>query len=389
MGRLIFHARAHDGGLRHQQGHRLALHVGAHQGPVGVVVFQEGDHGRGHGYQLLGGNVHVVHLRGLHLDDLIQPPGHHTVPLEPHLAVLFHGGLVGLGHDEVVLLVGGQVYDLPQDVLIGRVHLPVGGLDKPVLIDAGIGGQGVDQADVGAFRGLDGAHTAIVGKVHVPHVEGGPLPVQAAGAQGGQPALVGQLRQGIGLVHELGKLGGAEKLLDGGGDRPDVDQAGGHGRLHILQAHPLPHHPLQAGHAHPDLVLQQLAYAANPAVAQVVDIVGAADAVIHADQVADGGDDVIRHDMPGDQVVDMAAQQGLEPRLIQILPFFQQGRQGGMIHLFVQARIFRIKGQISAGVHEPVPQHLDLFILDLQIDRMDTCVFHQACLLPADVVAGA
>ena len=121
----------------------------------------------------------------------------------------------------------------------------------------------------------------------------------------------------------------------------------------------------------------------------MVDIVGTADAVIHADQIADGGDDVIRHDMPGDQVVDMAAQQGLEPRLIQILPFFQQGHQGGMIHLFVQARIFRIKGQISAGVHEPVPQHLDLFILDLQIDRMDTCVFHQACLFPADVVAGA
>ncbi len=42
---------------------------------------------------------------------------------------------------------------------------------KPVFIDPGIGGQIGDQADVGAFGGLDGAHTAIVAVVHVADLE--------------------------------------------------------------------------------------------------------------------------------------------------------------------------------------------------------------------------
>ena len=159
--RLVLHAGGHHGGLGLQEGHGLPLHVGAHEGPVGVVVLQEGDHGRGHGHQLLGRHVQIVDLGVADLDDLVQLPGHHTVLLEP-VGLGVHG-LVGLGHDGAVLFVGGQVDDLLGDLLVGLVHHPVGGLDEAVLVDPGIGGQGVDQADVGTFRGLDGAHTAVVG----------------------------------------------------------------------------------------------------------------------------------------------------------------------------------------------------------------------------------
>ena len=51
---LVLLAGGHDGGLGGQQGHGLALHVGAHQGAVGVVVLQEGDHGGGDGDHHLG-----------------------------------------------------------------------------------------------------------------------------------------------------------------------------------------------------------------------------------------------------------------------------------------------------------------------------------------------
>ena len=41
------HAGTHQRGLRLEQGHRLSLHVGSHECPVGVVVLQEGDEGGG------------------------------------------------------------------------------------------------------------------------------------------------------------------------------------------------------------------------------------------------------------------------------------------------------------------------------------------------------
>ncbi len=136
---------------------------------------------------------------------------------------------------------------------------------------------------------------------------------------------MGELGQGVGLVHELGELGAAEELLDRRRYGPDVDEVGGHGRFHILQAHALAHYALQARHAHADLVLQQLAHAADAAVAQMVDVVRATNAVAHADQVADGGNDIIRDDVPGDQLVHAGSEQGFEARLIQPLAFIQHG----------------------------------------------------------------
>ena len=53
---------ADEGGLGLDQGHRLLLHVGAHEGPVGVVVLDEGDEGGGDGHDLLGRHVHQVHF---------------------------------------------------------------------------------------------------------------------------------------------------------------------------------------------------------------------------------------------------------------------------------------------------------------------------------------
>ena len=48
-----FDARADVGGLGYDQRHGLLLHVGAHQGPVGVVVLDEGDQRRRDRHDLL------------------------------------------------------------------------------------------------------------------------------------------------------------------------------------------------------------------------------------------------------------------------------------------------------------------------------------------------
>ena len=197
---LVLHAGAHDGRLRLQQRHGLTLHVGAHQGAVGVVVGQEGDHGRGDGHHHAGRHVDIVHAAAGHLHDLVAVAAGDT--LVGQAAVLVHR-LGGLAHHILILHIGGHVGDVVGDLTRLVIHGAEGRLDKAVLVDTGVGSQIGDQADVGAFRRLDGAHTAVVAVMHVSDLHVGALTAQTAGAQGGQTALVGQLRQRVGLIHEL------------------------------------------------------------------------------------------------------------------------------------------------------------------------------------------
>ncbi len=201
-GSPAFYARAHEGRLRAYQGDRLLLHVGAHEGPVGVVVLDEGDQGRRDGDDLLGGNVHQVDFRRGHEIDLTgravggaAGTDAHSGPWgPPHQHALVGEGPVGsqlgvgLGDDVLLLLVRRQVGDLIGDG--AAHHSPVGRLDEAVLVDPPVGGQVADQPDVGTFGCLDRAHAPVVGAVHVPDLEPGPLPGQAARAHGREAPLV-------------------------------------------------------------------------------------------------------------------------------------------------------------------------------------------------------
>ena len=153
-------------------------------------------------------------------------------------------------------------------------YLPVGGLDEAVLVDDGIGRQAADKADVGAFRRLDGTDAAVVAVVNVTHVEAGPVTGKAAGAQSGKTPLVRQLRQRVGLVHELGELRPAEELLHRRHDRPDVDQRARCRLVGVGDRHALADHPLHPQEADPELVLDQLSHRPDAPVAQVVDVIG-------------------------------------------------------------------------------------------------------------------
>ena len=62
-------------------------------------------------------------------------------------------GDIGLGDDVAVLVVGRQVVGLVGDAPVPD-H-PVGGLDKAEGVNAPVGGQGADEADIGALGGLD------------------------------------------------------------------------------------------------------------------------------------------------------------------------------------------------------------------------------------------
>src|SRR3954468_8986990 len=285
------HAGADQRRLAAQQRDGLTLHVRAHQRAVGVVVLEERDHRRRDRGHLPRRDVHVVDvLRGEVVDLTALGPDQDAVLGEPALRVQRR---VGLGDDEAVLLVGGQVVDLVGDHT--ALDPAVRGLDGAEPVAPAKRGQRADQADVRAFRRLDRAHPAVVARVHVADLHAGPLTGQTARTERRQAALVGQARERVGLVHELGQLAGAEELLDGGDDRPDVDQGLRRDRLDVLSGHPLADDALHAGQADPDLVLDQLANGAQATVAEVVDVVdtvlGLAGVQTH--DVLDGGDDVV------------------------------------------------------------------------------------------------
>ena len=100
---------------------------------------------------------------------------------------------VGLGDDPLLLLGGVEVDDLVGDHAV--LDDPVRGRDEAVLGDLRVGGQRADQADVRTLGGLDRAHAAVVGRVHVAHLDRRALARQAAGAERRQAAAVRQARR--------------------------------------------------------------------------------------------------------------------------------------------------------------------------------------------------
>ena len=182
--------------------------------------------------------------------------------LQDDLAVLAHDVRARLEAEQRRVVVG----DGPLDLAVRR-------LDEAVGVDPPVGRERPDQADVRAFRRLDGADAAVVAVVDVADVEAGALARQAARAQGRQAALGRELGQRVRLVHELGELAAAEELLHRRHDRADVDE-GVRGRLvDLLDRHALADDALHAQEADPERVLDQLAVGADAAVAEVVDVV--------------------------------------------------------------------------------------------------------------------
>ncbi len=277
-GHHVFHAGAHERGVRLDQRHGLALHVRAHQGAIGVIVFQEGDQGRGHRHHLLGRHIHEVDL-------VLAGQGHFAVDphgdeVFDHLAVLQHD--VGLGDGVLGLFHRRHVDHVFGDLAV--LHAPVRALDEAVLVHPRVGGERVDQADVRAFRGFDRADPAVVGRVHVADFEARALAGQTAGAERRKAALVGDLRQRIGLVHELRKLGRAEELAHRRRRRLGVDQVVRHDRVDVDRGHAFLDRPLHAQQADTVLVFEELTDRTDPAVAEVVDVVDFAAAVAQAHQ---------------------------------------------------------------------------------------------------------
>src|SRR5262249_12234840 len=154
-------AGGHDGRLRDQERHGLPLHVGTHEGAVGVVVFQERDQPGGDADHLLGRDVDELHLVGTDVAEVAAETGDDALLVDLGAGA----GRVGGGRVDQRLLVGAE-----RDHFLGQlplVDLAVGRDQEAVVVHAGVNTQAGDQADVGPFRRLDRADAAVVGNVHV------------------------------------------------------------------------------------------------------------------------------------------------------------------------------------------------------------------------------
>ena len=208
-----------------------------------------------------------------------------------------------------------------------------------MLGDLRVGRQRADQADVRALRGLDRAHPAVVGRVHVADLDRGALAGEAAGAERRQATPVGEPVERVRLIHELRQLRGAEELLLRRDDRADVDDRLRGDRVGVLGREALADHPLHPVEADPERVLDQLADGAQAAVAEVlvlvevvvdrlarvgdrlggvvldrvllVDLLGDAEQLRQRDQLLDQGDDVVLGQGPVVEV-DVEVEPGVE-----------------------------------------------------------------------------
>ncbi len=165
-----------------------------------------------------GRDVHVVDLGGADLEELaVLADG----DLADEVALVVDLG-VGLGDDLGLLLVGGEVVDLVGGAAV--LDRAVGRLDEAELVHAGVGREGVDEADVRALGRLDRADAAVVRRMDVADLEARALAVEAARPEGGEAALVRHLGQRVDLVHELRELAAGEEVADDGRQRLRVDQ---------------------------------------------------------------------------------------------------------------------------------------------------------------------
>jgi hypothetical protein len=130
--------------------------------------------------------------------------------------------------------------------------------------------------------------------VHVTHVEAGALAVQAARAEGREPALVRELAQGVALVDDLRQLAAPEEVLDRRADRLAVDQLARRGGLdRLLVVHALGRGAPQLEQALAELVARELGDRAHAPVPEVVDVVELPLARAQLHDVADAVHDVL------------------------------------------------------------------------------------------------
>ena len=288
VGDLALETRSDERRFGLDERHGLPLHVASHEGPVRVVVLEERNKGRGGAHELVRRNVHEMDFLRIDENEIPPVPRHHDGLDE--LAVLVELG-VRVGDDVIVFLVRREHLGLVRDEAV--LHLAVRGLEEPVLVDPRVRRERRDEADVRTFGGLDRAHAPVVRVVHVADLEPRALAREAAGAERREAALVRELGERVRLIHELRELARTEERLNDRADRSRVHEIVRRGALRLLDRHALADDPRHARESHGELVRQELADGAHPAIAEMVDVVDRPVELLQLNEVGHDRDEIL------------------------------------------------------------------------------------------------
>ena len=274
--------------VRPHQRHSLTHHVRAHEGAVGVVVFEERNQGGRNRHKLLGRYVDQIHGFGRVEHEFPGfPCGNQIIHKAPFIVQL----RVGLRHGVTHFFGRGHIDHVVGDLAVH--NLAIRGLDEAILVDPREGREAVDQTNVLTFRRFNRAHPAIMGRVNVAHFKARAFACQTARPKGRKTALVRDFRQRVGLVHELRQLRRAEEFAYRSRSRFRVDQVLRHDRVDLDRRHAFLDRPLHPEQTDAVLVFHQFADRPDATVAEVVDVVNLTLAIAQFGQRLDAGDDVI------------------------------------------------------------------------------------------------
>jgi len=269
---------------------------------------------------------------------------------------------------------------------IGLVDLAIRSLYETIFINSCIACKRVDQTDVRTFGCLDRAHSSIMGVMYISNLESGTVSGQTAGAQCRQTSLVGQLTQRVILIHELRQLGRSEELLHCSGYRLDIDQRLGRNILSVMCCHTLTYHSLHSGQTDTILVLQQLTYCADTSVAQMVDIIIVAQAILQMHIIVDGSQDIFLGNMLGYQFMYVLLDCFCQLLGI-IAELFQDLGQNRIVYQFMDTEILGIAIYIVGQIYHQIRQYFYSSLFGLDIYEGSCAVLDGICQLCGHLVS--
>ena len=232
--------------------------------------------------------------------------------------------LVCLCYNVFVFFIGSHIANLVKNSACFLINLAERSFYKAVFIYLRKGCKIGDKTDVRTFRSLYRAHTSVMRIVNITNLEGRAVTGKSAGSERRKTALMGKLRQRVGLIHKLRKRRRAEEFLYGRHNRTDVYKRLGGNTVGILrlQGHFLTHNTLHTGYTYAELVLQKLTHRTDTAVAEMVYIVNRAHIVRKSQKIVYGSKYIVKRYMLRNKVVGMS--QNCLAQLFLAVCFFKQ-----------------------------------------------------------------
>ena len=381
-GGAVLNTRCNDGSLCDKKRNCLSLHVGSHEGTVCVVVFKEGDHGCCNRYHHLGSYIEKVYAVALDLDYFLTVTAGYTLGLD---SSVFIQGLCGLCDDILVFEVCRHVADFVCHNACGLVYYSVRSLDKSVVIYLGIGCEIGYKTDVGSFRSLYGAQTAVVAVMYISDLKVCSVSGQTAGAQSRHTAFVSQLGKGVGLIHELREGRGAEELLDDSRHGSCVDERLRCDCGYVVSCHSLTDYALHTGKAHSELILKELADRTQTAVAQMVDIVLLADTHGEVVYIVDCCENIVGNYVLGNEFFGVGFD-GFQ-KLVAAVLLHELGEHTES-YLLVYSQSALIAGHEVGKLDHAVGEYNNFFSVDIEYCSVYADLFKLLSLLSCENIAG-